>query len=84
MSKKVKNLSISYRNMRDWLACPECQSREARVEKGSLQLFCPNCKTRQDLKTEAEKTVDALKSIGDGEGKTVDELKDKFLDDGEE
>jgi len=34
----------------------------------------------EDVREEAEKTIDALKSIGDGESKSVDELRDKFLD----
>jgi len=32
-----------------------------------------------NLLEEAEKTIDALKSIGDGKGKSVDDLKDRFL-----
>lgn len=37
-------------------------------------------KVAEDVKKEAEKTIDALKSIGNGKEKSVDELKDKFLD----
>lgn len=35
---------------------------------------------RDNVREEAEKTIDALKSIGKEEGKSVDEIKDKFLD----
>jgi hypothetical protein len=37
-------------------------------------------KVAEDVKEEAKKTINALKSIGDGKGKSVDDLKDKFLD----
>lgn len=47
-SKEI-NLSIDYRELEDWLGCPECGSPEAKIEKGSLQLFCPNCKERKNL-----------------------------------
>jgi len=32
----------------------------------------------EEVRKEGEKTIEALKSIGDGEGKTVDELRDKY------
>lgn len=32
--------------------------------------------TTEDGRKEAEKTIEALKSIGDGRGKSVDDLKD--------
>jgi Zn finger protein HypA/HybF involved in hydrogenase expression len=44
-------LSIDYEDLRDWLACPNCESRDAKVEKGSLQLYCPNCSEREQLVT---------------------------------
>jgi len=44
-----KKAGIEYEELRRWLACPNCQSRSAKVEKGSLQLYCPNCKTRENL-----------------------------------
>lgn len=37
-------------------------------------------KIAEDVKKEAEKTIKALKSIGDGNGKTVDEVRDRLLD----
>jgi Zn finger protein HypA/HybF involved in hydrogenase expression len=49
MEENTKTVQVKYRELREWLACPNCQSRDAKVEKGSIQLFCPNCKTRQNL-----------------------------------
>jgi hypothetical protein len=37
-------------------------------------------KVAEDVKKEAEKTIEALKSIGSGEGKNWSEVKDKYLD----
>lgn len=34
----------------------------------------------EQVRKEAEKTIEPLKGIGDGRGKSVDELKDKLLD----
>lgn len=44
------------------------------------ELMSETIKVTDEVKEEAEKTIDALKSIGDGKSKSVDELKDKFLD----
>ena len=37
-------------------------------------------KIAKDVRKEAQKTINALKSIGDGKGKTVKEVREKFLD----
>lgn len=44
-----KELGINYKEMRDWLACPNCESRKAKIEEGRLQLYCPSCNTRQNM-----------------------------------
>lgn len=42
-------LEINYRELEEWLACPECGSPKARIEKGSLSLYCGNCQHREQL-----------------------------------
>lgn len=49
MEKKRKELSINYRDLEVWIACANCNSPKAKVEKGSLQLYYPNCRERQNL-----------------------------------
>jgi len=44
-----KEVKIHYKKIEEWLACPNCQSRDAKLERGSLQLYCPKCNQRQEL-----------------------------------
>ncbi|MFB6158214.1 MAG: hypothetical protein ABEJ95_00970 [Candidatus Nanohalobium sp.] len=37
-------------------------------------------KVAEDVRREAEKTIEALKSVGSGEGKNWSDIKDKYLD----
>lgn len=37
-------------------------------------------KVTEEVRKEAEKTIESLKSIGEGKGSSVQDLKDKYLD----
>ena len=52
--KQEKQAELDYRILEKWLSCPNCNSPEAVVEKGSMQFFCPNCQEREKLKLKHE------------------------------